>query len=274
MALINYQVAEGLEFPPSAVAPRLVITEAGKELGDIPGWRAFIDPNYVSPNNLEVRNRAMPANKAPVMFGYPVETATFPNGAPALNSLTSVIGSTDNRFSGLYSSWGINPTAWSVFFAIQFNRANTIFSGTELMRGVTIAEGVLSLRITARASGQLTVYGGLTADLRLDDENYWSNEEVITGAVTFSVEDGIRIFKNKVMTASAPNDKRPLTGNLAPGQMYMLRDPYNSGDPGAPESYHKYGEFYMFDTDMGSEANSVYRDRIFSRLMRVHGVPE
>ena len=153
-------------------------------------------------------------------------------------------------------------------WASYFNTPSTP-AGAEVVRyisGATLTD--ISLRITFRASRQLTIYGGHTDILRLNIPQAQEYGVAEVFCVTFSVDEGLKVFKNGELIGENPDDRRPLTSFTEPGALVVMRSPYTATVPAPTGAYSNYGRMFFMNVDLGKDENEPFRDRLFASMIR------
>lgn len=156
--------------------------------------------------------------------------------------------------------FNFNPTAWSYFVVTKPASAVNI---KHLVYTQEQQSGVHAVRIAITGAGvNLLVYansnrgGGQPIRLR-HDSNFSARPDPSILFVTFSVEDGLKIFDNGQLVATAPDDKEPLDFGYFGHQLRCF------GEGGHTDC--QYGEFGVFAEDISLVPGLV--DDLYQNLL-------
>src|SRR5690554_4727150 len=215
--MIKYQKIQGVELAEVSSLPKIEQTPEGLAMGGIPGWVAFVDPNYVVESPGQVRNRAI--RNAMGSATSDIVTGSFANGALSFDH-------TADPFNLTLPVNGINNDAWSVFFVANATSGigvQYIFrSRPEILSG----EGVgLSVAFTA-SGNRIVVYEPSEASdgnpQRLGYSGAFASvDRAQLFMVTFSTTHGLKIYVDGALVASDPDDKAPLTNGHEVNNLHM-----------------------------------------------------
>ena len=219
-------------------------------MGHIPGWRALLDPDYRQGNN--VFNRA----RHPELAAYTASSSginlnTFPNGETAFNPI-------DGKFCSFDPNVAINNDAWSIFAVASITdhpsggTSNNIVSVKSTLSDPEDVSPRFGFR---EGGGSLAVWqNGRSSDTSAQVRRITYSAPVnYVGRVafvmaTFSTRDGLKLFSDGELVASAPDDKRPFTTGFAAGQWEFMS--FTRG---------LWGMVGLLDVDLGWPEHAGYR---------------
>lgn len=238
----------GVSLPTPSNLPPVSRSPEGIAMAHIPGWSLFADPKYVK--NGRVRNRAAPRSLTSTSGTLAFTTL---NGEQMIDTTAA-----EARLTGLPA---IDPTSWTVFSV--FRPIELTGPSYDVARSITDAPvGGLSMRVGLNAgAARITIYEGTSAIRLAYTPPINFNNRLALLMYTFSVRDGLKIFENGELVATAPDDKRPLTQGYGAGQWQMYR--LNRGLIGMGGHLH---------TDLGAPENDGYRRQIEQFLMEKYGI--
>ncbi|MGP9696231.1 hypothetical protein ACT3UG_01330 [Halomonas sp. AOP27-A1-34] len=256
--MIQFQTINGLSLNTPTSLPRIQRTPEGIAMGAIPGWSVFIDPAYA--NSGSARNRAQP-NRVPMFSGDIIFTTI--NGKPGFNLTNDFPARLMGPIGG-----EINPERWSVFFVTSEMSINTYESRQEIISPIEELSSGICLRITMTefAGYAVSIYEHSNRSpgqpIRLSYENAALNSAAPSLIMcTFSVENGLSIWRNGIKVAAAENDKRALTFATDRDDYEMFR--FRRG---------KQGMTGLLNIDLNAPENAGYRRAIEKYLMGKYSI--
>ena len=246
----------GVELPTYAGLPTVVRTEEGRAMGGVPGWKFMMDPAYMVDG--APRNRAKP-NSVSVALDQDIPIGEGLNSQPVFAIDIGTDGATR-----LDPNVGFNNNAWSVFLVVDDKDTSAL---ANLVRSNSApASGELNIRISTTAASAFAVFEGDSTSRLV---YYPGAEGGFRGVptlwmVTFSTRDGLRIFRDGVLRASAPDDTRTFDSDFGAGQWEF----FNSGS----DFNADVGISGLLDIDLGWAEHAGYRRAIENFLMTKYGI--
>lgn len=260
----RFQKLHGVRLKNATGLPSVQINPEDEAMASIPGWKMYLDPVYADLPGMSIRNRAQPASH--IVGAAAPGAAQMPNGAPAI-SLNGA--DTPRTWTGV-GNVAFNPTAWSMFWVIMPIAIGSAYRW--LVRPIDAVSTALSPAVRLSGSGNTLA---LVESIPGQDSirASWNNAGLASRTapsllmVSFSTQAGVHIFDGGNVVASAPNDRRPLTGNFAAGAWSLLTV------TSSPSGFGLVGEMGLHDIDLSLPVNAGYRRDIERYLMALNGIP-
>lgn len=254
--MLRYKKLDGVTADPSAQA--LVTTPEGRAMGHVPGWVMLLDPDYLVGANA-VRNRALRDGIATNDPGA-VPLDAFDNDeaafAPTQGSLLQL---RPDRAA-------FDPESWSYFTVGMVSEASGVLP--RLVSPVVEQGDVLGPYIVFYETGYhgVALYegsGAISPALRRINAAVRMAERTSPALLmfTFSTRDGLKIFVDGELSASNPDDKRPLDFGYQAGTWELFR-----GMRG------QWGMTGVLNIDLGWPEHAGYRRSIERFLMNKYGI--
>ena len=260
--MIKYEQLENISLNTSTLG-KLTLTEEGKALGHIPGWKMLVDPAYRSNGTKGLRNRALPGNF--LVGTEDIVDKTFQNGAAGFSS-TSV-----GYSNAPLANFNINPTEWTYFGVLE---ASVVTNTSFLARSIMGPGGdEVGLYIFITASGALAIDSKQPAPpyvyrLRSKDWVLGQSAGAKLLMITFSVEKGLKLYINGGLSAENTTDTQPLTASLVAAGAFRLFQQ----TPSDLENPIVFGNQGFLDIDLSKTENIGYRKQIERFMKTKYGI--
>lgn len=258
--MTNYTLNQNIEIQNTNGLRRVVTTPEGRAFGNVPGREILLDPAYANASESTARNRAKPVDHRII--------ETFGEGSPdpirTLNGLPWFVGDTDRRI-GIRTRPRINKNEWTVFAVVMPEpREGGTNAGYLVSNLGSEAEGELHLSIGWPRSvlSALRVYEQGSLNQRISaDIDFASRSIPSLVEITFSIEYGLKIFDGGDLVAENPDDKRPLTYEVAPTDSLWFANGHCRG-----------GISGLYNIDLSKEKNAGRRASIVNFLKQKYGI--
>lgn len=259
--MIKFQRISGVNLDAENL-PVINITPEGEAMGAVPGWGVYVDPKTNPDGGQTVRNQAIRNGNATQDSGSRVVVLGDINGTPAFDH-TSESG----QFNVDLPVNGINPEAWSVFFALSSGSGPNVQTIFAERPAVAAGDGI-GLNVALNAAGtNVLVYEGTgtgTGQIsRFDTTSVLSNGVPSLIMVTFSTSRGFALYKNGQLVNSDDSDKRPLTNSQ---NANAVRHGFAARG--------LQGDMGILNIDLGAPENTGHRRSIEKFLMDKYGIPQ
>lgn len=238
--------------------PTLAQTGDGKAMGFVPGWKAYFDPEFMRPSSgilTAALNRVDGVEYTPATSGQ-VSLVLDPETAQKFVECTV----TPSRGLSISAANRVNPQEWSFWCVVK---PDWTTGGTAIRQLVNDADesrqGVgLSVALDG-STRSVVVYdyfnlGFAGAPVRATAKLPENGSKVTVLMVTFSAQEGIKIFANGKEVARNVADKRLFTRTVDTSVFWR----YFRG---------LAGRSGMLDIDLGAVQNEGYRKSIEAFLL-------
>lgn len=259
--MTNYTKNQNIEIENTNGLRKVVVTPEGRAFGNVPGREILLDPAYANASELTARNRAKPRDHRPIStFGEAV-----PDPVRTFNGQPFFVGDEDRRI-GIRTRPRINKNEWTVFAVVKPEpREEGINAGYLVSNVGTEGEGELHLSIGWPRSvlSALRVYEQGSVNQRISaDIDFASRSLPSLVEITFSVDEGLKIFDGGEVVAENPDDKRPLTFEVAPTDSLWFAN-----------GHCRAGISGLYNIDLSKEKNAGRRAAIVNFLIQKYGIP-
>lgn len=255
--MIRFVKVDGVEAENSAL-PQVNITPEGQAMGAVPGWAVMLDPTYIELPTGFSGETAL--NRASGRLVSATRDSTDPEKVEE-DGLDFIRAYGDSYLQFL-GDRDIDPERWSMVavFKKDPDSTNRPRNFIVISEPGDTGEGI-SLSIShSTQSGRVIVYEydenvenmpqRISADASLLDN------ELKLVIVTFSVDNGLKIYVDGELLAEEPDDRRPLTHGFEAGEYRLMR--FFRG---------QWGMVGMLNTDLGAAENTGHRRAIEKFLM-------
>lgn len=257
----NHQIIKGVHVKNSTGLSSININPEDTAIGNVPGWNTLLDPDYVFPDKQRVLNRVNQGQYATSRSSggvSSINTAPMTSGETGFES-----GSESSDLLGIDGPTAWNPTAWTFFAVCEFENSQV---AQYLVRSTERAdEGEFQPTITLNALGEaINVWDRRNRVTRLSATDPGIVEYVpFLVMVTFSVDLGLKIWKDGEILASDPNATEPLTAGYQAGEWAIFRN-----------CRKRFGYVGLLDVDLSAEKMSGDRRALERFLMDKYDIPE
>lgn len=260
----NHQIIKGVRVKNSTGLPSIDIKPEDTAIGNVPGWNTLLDPDYVFPDKQRVLNRVNQGQYATSRSGGGIDginTGTMTSGETGFES-----GSESSDLLGIDMPTAWNPTAWTFFAVCEFKASEQI---QYLVRSTEEADAgefspAISFNVVGDAIRVWDRYAREFGEFRLSA----TNPEIVQYVpflvmVTFSVDLGLKIWKDGEILASDPTATEPLTTGYQAGEWSVLRN-----------CRKRFGYVGLLDVDLSAEKLSGDRRALERFVMDKYDIPE
>lgn len=257
----NHQIIKGVHVKNSTGLPSINIKPEDTAIGNVPGWNTLLDPDYVFPDKQRVLNRVNQGQYATSRSGGGIDginTGTMASGETGFES-----GSESSDLLGIDMPTAWNPTAWTFFAVCEFENSQGV---QFLVRdSVGVDAGEFAPNISFNAVGDsIRVWNNRDEGFRLSATNPGIVQFVpFLVMVTFSVDLGLKIWKDGEIIASDPTATEPLTAGYQAGEWSVLRN-----------CRKRFGYVGLLDVDLSAEKMSGDRRALERFVMNKYDIPE
>nr|WP_321328525.1 hypothetical protein [Alcaligenes faecalis] len=259
--MIKYTKLHDVVIQGNNTLPVIVQSEDGKAMAHVPGWKSYFDPEFMQVDPAYVLNRASGRSSTVTVTLNPTIEIDPDNGQKFVRSQAGQ----SNGFSWVDSDSGeLSPQSWSFWAVIKGDFSSNVPAARSLINDLDESKSGIGLSIAhTGANRAIQVYeyfnsGAIGAPIRLT-YTPTDTEALMLVMVTFSTRDGLRIFRDGVLVASAPSDKRPFTRAvkaISQGRFYR----------------GWYGRSGLLNIDLGWTEHTAYRQAIEQFLIQKYGI--
>ncbi|WP_151753303.1 hypothetical protein [Acinetobacter soli] len=262
--MIKFKEISGLTLDNTANLPQIQRTDDGKNIGHIPGWKYFIDPEYAS--GTSVRNRAL-ANS--ISNASRAVTTLIQNDDVLFDFKTTALRIDSN------SNVAINPNEFTMFAVVNAAQSTSsyplwIFRGNTTSTTSAPVDDIPNFCISPNG-GQCSVFKRITDNtydqlvtnnLRVAtfalNKNLKTNSGLSLLILSFNTNTGYTLSQDGVVIGTVAY-KTPLANNL--NDFSSFRNMAGVA-----------GKVGIFDIDLHSAANTVYRKQLEKYLKNKYGI--
>lgn len=257
----NHQIIKGVRVKNATGLSSIDIKPEDTAIGNVPGWNTLLDPDYVFPDGQRVLNRVNQGQYATSLSGSGsgidgINTGTMASGETGFES-----GSGTSDLLGINMPTAWNPTAWTFFAVCEFENSQNVqylvrsdeeVDAGEFQPVISIDEGGEAIR----------VWDSYRRGFRLSADNPGIVQYVpFLVMVTFSVDLGLKIWKDGEIIASDATATEPLTTDYQAGEWAVLRN-----------CRKRFGYVGLLDVDLSVEKMLGDRRALERFLMQKYGI--
>lgn len=261
--MLRVQKIKGLNVTHAVTPVKVPFNQDELAAASIPGWRMLVSPgrHYYNEDNGDLLNRIAPS--VPIRprgsLAYQATLSAFDNGIECL-------AFPDAGYTSMYDTgMEVNQAAWTVFMVVNLTPDTPHEVFTPYGEDV-VDEHSYALRVGFNNTGIFRIWQGDTSvRLAHGDESLYMNQDVYVMA-TFSVTDGLRMYRNGIEVAAAPNDKTALTATRLTLFGTGAGPISDSGLNG------RFGELGVMDISLGDPEHASYRRAIDDWMMNKYKI--
>lgn len=256
----NHQIIKGVHVKNSTGLPSININPEDTAIGNVPGWNTLLDPDYVFPDGQRVLNRVNKGEYATSRSSGSIDginTGTMTSGETGFES-----GSESSDLLGIDMPTAWNPTAWTFFAVCEFENSQIVQFLVRDNAGVDVGEFAPVISFNA-VGDAIRVWDRRDGGFRLSADNPGIVQYVpFLVMVTFSVDLGLKIWKDGEILASDATATEPLTAGHQAGEWAVLRN-----------CRKRFGYVGLLDVDLSAEEMSGDRRALERFLTTKYDIP-